>query len=168
MPEYTPEARESLGRKARERCSRIAQGDWNPKSRTFTPLDILNHSEKERVAKLLPEKHRRMLVSPFAYYRGSAPVMAADLSLLPNTDLVAQLCGDAHVYNLGSFTGLDGHVIFDINDFDETIPGPWEWDVKRMAASLVLAGRESGASDANCKAAVLSFVRSYRETIHLF
>ncbi len=166
MQGYTRESRESLGRKARLRCSRISQADWNPAARTSNPIEILNQSEKGRVAKLLPEKHRRMLASPFAYYRGSAPVMAADLSLLPNTGLPAQLCGDAHVYNLGSFTGLDGHVIFDLNDFDETIPGPWEWDVKRMAASLVLAGRESGASDPACKDAVLSFVRSYRETIH--
>ena len=92
--------------------------------------------------------------------------MAADLALLPNTGLIAQLCGDAHVNNLGSFAGLDGHIIFDINDFDETIPGPWEWDVKRMAASLMLAGREADGDD-DCKSAVLSFVRSYRETMHL-
>ena len=166
MQEYTRESRESLGRKARLGCSRISQADWNPAARTFNPIDILHHSEKGRVAALLPEKHRRMLASPFAYYRGSAPVMAADLSLLPNTGLLAQLCGDAHVYNLGSFTGLDNHIIFDINDFDETIPGPWEWDVKRMAASLVLVGRESGGSDTNSKDAVLSFVRSYRDTMH--
>ncbi len=166
MQEYTREARESLGRKARLRCSRIVQADWDPKARKSNPLDLLHESEKGRVAKLLPEKHRRMAVSPFAYYRGAAPVMAADLALLPNTGLLAQLCGDAHVYNLGSFAGLDGHVIFDINDFDETIPGPWEWDVKRMASSLVLVCRESGGSDPACKDAVLSFVRSYRETMH--
>jgi uncharacterized protein (DUF2252 family) len=165
MQEYTHEAREQSGRKARERCSRVAQADWNPKLRKSKPIDILNHSEKGRVPSLLPEKHKRMLVSPFAYYRGSATVMAADLSLLPNTGLIAQLCGDAHAYNLGSFAGLDGHIIFDINDYDETIPGPWEWDVKRMAASLVLVGRESGASDDSCKVAVLSFVRRYRETM---
>jgi uncharacterized protein (DUF2252 family) len=107
-----------------------------------------------------------MSVSPFTYYRGSAPVMAADLSLLPNTGIVSQLCGDAHVYNLGSFTGLDGHIIFDINDFDETIQGPWEWDVKRMATSLILAGREGHGSEAVCKDAVLGFVEAYRETMH--
>lgn len=165
MHENTREARETLGREARMRCNRVAQATWNPAARTYNPLDILNHSEKGRVPALIPEKRRRMLVSPFAYYRGSAPVMAADLSLLPNTGLLAQLCGDAHVNNLGAFTGLDGHIIFDLNDFDETIPGPWEWDVKRMAASLILAGREAGDSDANCKDAVLSFVRSYRETM---
>jgi uncharacterized protein (DUF2252 family) len=167
MQEYTREARLSLGREARMRCSRIAQADWNPKARKSNPIDILNDSEKGRVPDLLPEKHRRMLVSPFAYYRGSAPVMAADLSLLPNTGLSAQLCGDAHVNNLGSLTGLDGHVIFDLNDFDETIPGPWEWDVKRMAASLILVGRESGANDNDCKDAVLSLIRSYRETMRV-
>ncbi len=163
--EYTREARRQSGRKARERCSRVAQGNWDPKLRKADPLDILKQSEKGRIANLLPEKHKRMSASPFSYYRGSAPVMAADLSVLPNTGLTSQLCGDAHVYNLGSFTSLDGHVIFDINDFDETIPGPSEWDEKRMAASLVLVGRESGARDSDCKEAVLAFVRSYRETM---
>lgn len=165
MPKHTKEERRSLGRKARERCSRVAQGNWDPKLRKADPLDILKQSEMGRVAKLLPEKHKRMLASPFAYYRGSAPVMAADLSVLPNTGLTSQLCGDAHVYNLGSLTSLTGHVIFDINDFDETIPGPSEWDEKRMAASLVLVGRESGARDSSCREAVLAFVRSYRQTM---
>jgi uncharacterized protein (DUF2252 family) len=167
MLAYTREAREILGRKARGRCSRISQGDWDETRRNFSPVDILTRSEAGRVTNLLPEKHRRMSASPFAYYRGSAPVMAADLSLLPNTGLIAQLCGDAHVFNLGSFTGLDGHIIFDLNDFDETIPGPWEWDVKRMATSLVLVGREAGSSDAVCKGAVLGFIRAYRETIRI-
>ena len=161
----TREQRRELGRQARAHCSRIVQGEWNAAHRKADPNEILNASEKGRVADLLPEKHKRMLVSPFAYYRGSAPVMAADLSSLPNTGLTTQLCGDAHVYNLGSFTALDGHVIFDLNDFDETIPGPWEWDVKRMAASLVLVGRESGTRDPGCKDAVLGFVASYRETM---
>jgi len=161
----TREQRRELGRQARAHCSRIVQGEWNAAHRKADPIDILNESEKGRVADLLPEKHKRMLASPFAYYRGSAPVMAADLSSLANTGLTTQLCGDAHVYNLGSFTALDGHVIFDLNDFDETIPGPWEWDVKRMAASLVLVGRESGARDTGCKDAVLGFVASYRQTM---
>lgn len=166
MPASSREAREALGRKARERYSRLAHAQWDSKLRKSSPVDILKLSERGRLPELLPEKHKRMSASPFSYYRGAAPVMAADLSLLPNTGLISQLCGDAHVYNLGSLTGLDGHIIFDINDFDETIPGPWEWDVKRMVASLVLAGREAHNSDARCKEAVLGFVAAYRETMH--
>src|SRR5271157_4135372 len=155
--DQTREARRALGRQAREKCSRLVHADWDPKLRKSSPINILNASEKGRVSSLLPEKHKRMMASPFSYYRGAAPVMAADLSLLPKSGLLTQICGDAHVYNLGSFTALDGHIIFDINDFDETIPGPWEWDVKRMSASLVLVGRESGARDSACKEAVLDF-----------
>ena len=95
-----------------------------------------------------------MAASPFGYFRGAVPVMAADLAVLPSTGLTAQLCGDAHVRNLGAFAAPDGRLVFDINDFDETIRGPFEWDLKRMAASLVLAGRESGHKDASARAAV--------------
>jgi len=165
MQTNTREARRALGRQARNTFGRIAQATWNPKLRKSSPVELLNQSERGRVANLLPEKHKRMSVSPFTYYRGAAPVMAEDLSLTPNTGLTAQLCGDAHVYNMGSFTAPDGRIVFDINDFDETIPGPWEWDVKRMATSIVLAGREAGASELRCKDAVLAFVRSYRETM---
>ena len=161
----TREARRTLGRQARERLSRVAQADWNPKLRKSKPGDLLKESEQGRLARLLPEKHKRMAVSPFAYYRGAVAVMAADLALLPNTGLTAQLCGDAHVHNLGSFAAPDGHVVFDLNDFDETIPGPWEWDVKRMAASVVLVGREAGEGESQCKNAVLALVRSYRLTM---
>ncbi len=97
-----------------------------------------------RVPALLKLKHQLMAQSPFGYFRGAAPVMAADLAVLPNTGIVSQLCGDAHVRNLGAFAAPDGRLVFDINDFDETIRGPFEWDLKRMAASLVLAGREAG------------------------
>jgi uncharacterized protein (DUF2252 family) len=165
MYNHTREERRAIGRQVRKDLSRIAHATWDPKRRQSDPLDVLQRSEKGRVTSLIPEKHKRMSVSPFSYYRGAAPVMAADLSVLPNTGLTAQLCGDAHVYNLGSFTAPDGRIVFDINDFDETIPGPWEWDVKRMATSLVLAGRESGDRDPQCKDAVLAFVRSYRETM---
>ena len=96
-----------------------------------------------RIPKLLPIKFARMAASPFGFYRGAVPVMAADLAKLPNTGIHSQICGDAHVRNLGAFAGVDGRLIFDINDFDETIRGPWEWDVKRMAASLMLAGPRS-------------------------
>ncbi|MGZ4991645.1 MAG: DUF2252 domain-containing protein, partial [Methylobacter sp.] len=109
-----------------------------------------------------------MAASPFGFYRGAVPVMAADLSKLPNTGIHSQICGDAHVRNLGAYAGVDGRLIFDINDFDETIRGPWEWDVKRMAASLMLAGREANNSEKQCKEAVLDFARSYRQSMRLF
>jgi uncharacterized protein (DUF2252 family) len=110
-----------------------------------------------------------MAMTPFTFYRGSARLMAADLAQLPRTGIHVQICGDAHVQNLGaSGGGADGKLIFDISDFDETIRAPWEWDVKRMAASLVLAGRESRNSERQCKDAVLAFARQYRTKINQF
>ena len=106
--------------------------------------------------------------SPFGFFRGSAPLMAADLAALPRTGATVQLCGDAHVRNLGAYAALDGTIVFDINDFDETFPGPWEWDVKRLATSLVLAGEESGQSRRHCAASVMSFVGSYRVHLRMF
>src|SRR6266702_4401460 len=109
-----------------------------------------------------------MADSPFGYFRGAAPVMAADLALVPNTGLEAQLCGDAHVRNLGAFAAPDGRLVFDINDFDETVRGPFEWDLKRMAASLVLAGRESGQKEASAVAAVEKCIARYAAQMRVF
>ena len=109
-----------------------------------------------------------MAISPFGFFRGAAPIMAYDLSLGPNTGLYTQLCGDAHVRNLGSFAAPDGRLVFDINDFDETIRGPFEWDVKRMATSLILAGRESGAKNGSCRDATHIFLERYRTMMHIF
>src|SRR5208283_5877404 len=130
-----------------------------PQIRCNRPATEAQHG---RVPELLPIKWAHMVASPFGFFRGAVPLMAADLATLPRTDLMAQLCGDAHVQNLGAFEAPDGRLIFDINDFDETIIGPWEWDVKRMSASLVLAGREAGNSDKQCTDAVLAFARRYR------
>ena len=107
-----------------------------------------------------------MAASPFGFFRGAVPLMAADLASLPTTGVTVQICGDAHVRNLGAFASPTGAVVFDINDFDETMAGPWEWDVKRLAASLVLSGREAGQSDGACKEAVKSFVAEYRKSVH--
>jgi len=156
------------GQSLRQKVSRASHAAWNPGQRKASALDLLRASERGRVADLLPIKHARMAASPFGFYRGAVPVMAADLSALPSSGIYAQLCGDAHVHNLGAFEGQDGRLIFDINDFDETIRGPWEWDVKRMAGSLVLAGREANNGDKGCKAGVLAFVRSYREAMQQF
>jgi uncharacterized protein (DUF2252 family) len=131
-------------------------------------LELLRASERGHVADLLPIKAARMAASPFGFYRGSVPVMAFDLSKLPSTGIYAQLCGDAHVHNLGAFEGQDGRLIFDINDFDETIRGPWEWDVKRMAGSLMLAGREANNGEKTCKVAALAFVERYQKAMLQF
>ena len=164
----TRKERRQLGRKCRDKVSRLSQGDWNPKQRDCNALERLRVSQRGRVTRLLPIKYARMAASPFGYFRGAVPVMATDLAKLPRTGLVAQICGDAHVRNLGAFTGMDGRLIFDINDFDETIHGPWEWDVKRMAASLVLAGREANNNERDCRDAVLAFARQYREAMGEF
>ncbi len=129
---------------------------------------LLQEANAERLPELVPIKVTRMAQSPFSFYRGAAPLMARDLSRTPETGLGVQICGDAHVQNVGAFAAPDGHLVFDLNDFDETIPGPWEWDVKRMAASLVLAGREAGDPDRDNAGAVRAFVRAYREAMDRF
>jgi uncharacterized protein (DUF2252 family) len=121
-----------------------------------------------RVTALIPLKYERMAVSPFGFFRGAVPVMASDLSHGSNTGIHTQLCGDAHVRNLGAFAAPDGRLVFDINDFDETIRGPFEWDVKRLATSLILAGRECGTKDARCIDATSAFLERYRTTMHAF
>ncbi|HEX3473051.1 MAG TPA: DUF2252 family protein, partial [Silvibacterium sp.] len=121
-----------------------------------------------RVQHLVTLKYERMLESPFGYFRGAVPVMAADLSTLPNTGIVNQICGDAHVRNLGAFAAPDGRLVFDINDFDETTRAPFEWDLKRLSTSLVLAGRAMGAKKSACERAVLSFVERYKKFIDTF
>jgi len=162
------EERLRYGKSLREKVSRASQANWGPKHRKRTVLDLLRESERGRLENLLPIKAARMAASPFGFYRGAVPVMASDLATLASTGIYAQLCGDAHVHNLGAFEGQDGRLIFDINDFDETIRGPWEWDVKRMAGSLVLAGREANNADKDCKTATLAFVESYREAMQQF
>ena len=169
-PRTMPAREERLryGKSLREKISRASQANWDRTQRKESFLELLHQSERGRLGNLLPIKAARMGASPFGFYRGAVSVMASDLSALPSTGIYAQLCGDAHVRNLGAFEGQDERLIFDINDFDETIRGPWEWDVKRMAASLVLAGRESSNSDKQCKTASLSFVESYREAMRQF
>ena len=164
----TREERRTFGRSLRTRVKRVDQGVWSPKQRTFDGVDLLHQANRTRIAHLLPIKYARMAASPFSFFRGAVPLMAADLAPLPYTGLMTRICGDAHVQNLGAFEAPDGRLIFDINDFDESVIGPWEWDIKRMAASLVLAGREAGNSDKVCKLAVLAFVERYREYMRMF
>ncbi|MGA8594448.1 MAG: DUF2252 domain-containing protein [Bryobacteraceae bacterium] len=156
------------GRDQRQRVSRARLGDVHSRKRTLDPIEVLLGATDGRVPSLLPVKYSRMSASPFAFFRGSVPLMAADLSKEPHTGLSVQLCGDAHVQNLGSFETPDGRLVFDINDFDETIAGPWEWDVKRMAASIVLAGLESGHKRAASADAAETFAAAYCRFIDEF
>ncbi len=157
----TPEQRLKAGRDRRNQVSRKQLGTVHSRVRESDPIDILVRDEEGRLKELLPIKHSRMATSPFAFFRGSVGIMAADLAHEPHTNIHVQLCGDAHLQNLGSFEGPDGGLVFDINDFDETIPGPWEWDVKRMASSIVLAGYECNHGRATCARAVEIFAATY-------
>src|SRR5579863_3001353 len=150
----TPEERRNLGQSRRKQCGRQRNDQLNFKARSANPISLLQRAERGRIPALLKLKHELMAQSPFGYFRGAAPVMAADLAVVPNTGIQAQLCGDAHMRNLGAFAAPDGRLVFDINDFDETIHGPFEWDLKRMSASIVLAGRASGHKEAAFRAAV--------------
>src|SRR5215472_9317946 len=157
--------REAYGRSRRHSLTRIAQGKWKAPSHRPDPIETLIHSHRGRVEELLPIKWGRMVASPFGFFRGAAPVMAHDLSTLPTSGIHVQMCGDAHVRNLGAFAAPDGHLVFDINDFDESMHGPWEWDLKRLATSFVLAGREAGERDRACGEAVELLARSYRRSL---
>jgi uncharacterized protein (DUF2252 family) len=126
---------------------------------------LLERQAKTRIPELVPIRHARMLASPFSYYRGAALPMASDLATTPNSGLLAQICGDAHLCNFGVFGSPERHLFFDVNDFDETAPGPWEWDVKRLAASLEIAGRDNGFPEQARKSVVRRAVRSYREAM---
>jgi uncharacterized protein (DUF2252 family) len=132
------------------------------------PIALLEEQAISRVPELVPIRYGRMLVSPFAFYRGGALIMAADLATTPNSGLRVQLCGDAHLSNFGVFGSPERNLVFDINDFDETAPGPWEWDVKRLAASFAIAGRDRGFSDGERRNVVLATVSSYREAMTAF
>lgn len=162
------EERQKLGRAQRKLAGRHAHHDLKARQRKATALELLEHSMRGRVPALIRLKYQLMCMSPFAYFRGAAPVMAADLAALPRTEIVAQICGDAHVRNLGAYAAPDGRLLFDINDFDETIAAPFEWDLKRMAASLVLAGRAAGHKDASACDAVEACVASYAALMKQF
>src|SRR5271156_6377025 len=145
-----PLERRAFGQSRRKQVRRQEQKRWSPSDRQTDLIDALAVPTVGRMPALLAIKWQRMAVSPFGFFRGAVAVMAADLAVLPHTGIFTQLCGDAHVRNLGAYAAPDGRLVFDINDFDETIRGPFEWDLKRMAASLVLAGREIGAKNAGC------------------
>src|ERR1035438_3008880 len=164
----TPQERRSLGQTRRKQMGRQQHNELKPKARQASALELLARSMRGRVPALIQLKYQLMAASPFGYFRGAVPVMAADLSVLPTTGITAQLCGDAHVRNLGAFAAPDGRLTFDINDFDETIRGPFEWDLKRMAASLVLAGRASSHKESAVRETVERFVARYAAQMRAF
>jgi len=164
----TPQERRALGRARRKQLARQEHSQWKPESRRRRPVELLQESMRGRIPQLVTLKYERMLASPFGYFRGAVPVMAADLGTLPSTGIVNQICGDAHVRNLGAFAAPDGRLVFDINDFDETVRAPFEWDLKRLSTSLVLAGRATAAKKSACEAAVFAFIQRYRKFIDTF
>jgi uncharacterized protein (DUF2252 family) len=153
------------GRQARKAVPRAGLGVWEPPASRANPVDLLHEQELTRVAELVPIRHERMLASPFAFYRGAAVIMAADLGAGPNSGLVVQCCGDAHLANFGGFAAPDRSMVFDINDFDETSHGPFEWDVKRLAASFEIAARSREFSPKTVRGIVLDTARTYREAM---
>jgi len=161
----TPSERAARGREARRRTPRSSHAVWKPRPDRPDPVDLLESQAAGRVPDLVPLRYGRMLSSPFAFYRGGALLMAADLAGAPTSGLTAQICGDAHLMNFGLFESPERHVLFDINDFDETLPGPWEWDVKRLAVGFEIAGRTRGLRASTRRAVVVACVRSYREAM---
>ena len=157
--------RRARGREARDRTPLSSHTGWAPAADRPDPITLLEEQDVTREPDLVPVRHGRMLVSPFAFYRGAAKVMVADLNGTPTAGLDAQLCGDAHLSNFGMFASPERRLLFDLNDFDETLPGPFEYDVKRMAASFTIAARNNGFTKADTHAATLAPVTAYREAM---
>ncbi len=162
-PGPTPRERAERGRQARSRASRSSHGDYQPRANRPDPVDLIEAQSRERVPDLVPIRYQRMIESPFRFYRGAAAIMASDLAGTPRSGINVQLCGDAHMLNFRLLGSPERHLMFDINDFDETLPGPWEWDLKRLAASLVIAARGNGFSRPIRREIVERTVHSYQE-----
>ena len=160
--------RYAAGKALRATCPREAHATWKRPAGRPTPVETVLAAEKGRVPELLPLRHGRMVRSPFTFYRGSALAMAQDLATTPATGVRVQICGDAHLSNFGGFATPERRIIFAINDLDETLPAPWEWDVKRLAASFVVACRDNKLSDAVARDVAMTCVRSYRESMAEF
>src|SRR5205807_2353131 len=159
----TADERRESGKVARTRAPRATLGDWAEDERGHDALQTIMAQNQFRVPELVPLRHQRMAASPWNYYRGAAAVMAADLASRPDSGLVVQLCGDAHLLNFGLWATPERNLMFDLRDFDETLPGPFEWDVKRFATSLVVAARHNGIRPATADAAVAAGVEAYRK-----
>jgi len=168
LPRPSPAERRAAGKALRDRLHRTEQGTFRPPGDRPDLVDRLEALNARRIQELLPIKWGRMAASPFGFFRGSAGLFAGDIGPGPVTGIPVQLCGDAHLLNLGAYAAPDGHLVFDLNDFDESLPGPWEWDLKRLCASVVLGGREAGQSDRSAQDAVLGLVWAYREGMARF
>ena len=164
----SPDDRAAAGKALRDKVPREQHCSWKEFKGRPNPIDLLHKSDAGRLKELVPIRYGRMLQSPFAFYRGAAGVMASDLARTPNTGLKVQACGDCHLRNFGGFATPERNIIFDINDFDETSPAPWEWDVKRLVASFVLAARSNGLSDSQGRDCAETAARSYREHMREF
>jgi uncharacterized protein (DUF2252 family) len=156
------------GKAIRDSCPRLSHADWKPPADRSDPIEILEASNKGRLPELIPVRYGRMIPSPFLFFRGAAAIIAADLAHTPATGIRVQVCGDAHLMNFGAFATPERRVIFDINDFDETLPAPWEWDIKRLATSFLIASCSNGFSEAEARKTALCCVRSYRERMAEF
>lgn len=165
---FTVDERVSMGKAGRAQAPLESHAEWSPSPYRADPIALLEEQAETRVPELVPIRYGRMMVSPFAYYRGAAYVMASDLASTPSSGLRVQACGDAHLMNFGIFASPERALMFDMNDFDETLPGPWEWDVKRLAVSFEVATRERGFADKERRALVLRVVRHYREAMRAF
>ena len=166
MTATTAAQRREVGEAARTAVPPSAVGDWQPSADRPDPVALLEGQSASRVKELVPVRYGRMLVSPFTFYRGAALPMAADLASVPVSGITTQLCGDAHLSNFGLFASPERDLVFDINDFDETLPGPWEWDVLRLATSLVIAARERGFTEHEGRHALHAAIRSYGARMH--
>ena len=153
--------RYAAGKALRAKAPRTSHGEWTPAADRPDPISLLEESNRTRVPELVPIRYGRMSLSPFAFLRGSAGVMASDLANTPVSGIKVQICGDAHLSNFGFFATPERNLVFDVNDFDETLPGPWEWDVKRLAASIVVAGRQNGYTTQENRQAVVRSMREY-------
>ena len=167
-PGSNHQQRRERGRDARRVVPRGSHAGWAPAPDRPDPVALLEEQARGRLEELMPIRYARMMASPFAFMRGSAVIMANDLARTPNTGIQAQLCGDAHLLNFGAYASPERSLLFDLNDFDETLPGPWEWDVKRLAASFVVAGRDNGFDAQSCREAAQESVASYRRRMAAF
>jgi uncharacterized protein (DUF2252 family) len=167
-PHLTVAERVARGRAARAEVPRESHGDFEPPPRRANPVKVLERQAETRVPELVPIRYGRMLVSPFTFYRGAAKIMAGDLAPTPRSGLTVQCCGDAHLSNFGVFASPERRLVFDLNDFDETLPGPWEWDVKRLAASMLIAAQYNGFSAKQQDRIVLDTVEQYRTAMAAF
>jgi uncharacterized protein (DUF2252 family) len=158
----SPAERAAAGKAARDAAPRSSHGDWAPAAGRDDPVELLERQAVSRVGQLVPLRYGRMLASPFAFFRGAAAIMAADLAGTPRSGFTAQLCGDAHLANFGAFASPERELVFDVNDFDETLPGPWEWDVMRLAASFSVAGRDRGFPAPERRKIVAAMAAEYR------